>query len=240
MRLLRDLPFEAFEGDNERPRRCLEPSLEKIMLRSERKDTLTRRVLIAALGMVAYLPELTYEEEDVDFEIVEEMLRHPELLEAIDEWIFEPRQELLPELKKAKRTFAPWQKKIRYNKLYRGFNPKSLEQDTMGLQRKGWFGPKPADFKVGDKFSYVTERILSFTHHEGTASVFGGVVVSIDPRKYQTDLFEIDLNVCHAIAMADGKYSQRKLPFYTTYGELILFPGKRPIEFKVESINKKK
>lgn len=232
----RDLAFEEFEGANERAVMADQIALESVMLRSERKDTLLRKVLIRALGLFAYIPELTYEKEDVDYKVVEKMLRHPELLNAVGDWIFEPSQELVPKLQEAARVFTPLQKRLGYTKIYRGFNPKSIEQDTMGLQRKGWFGPKPADFKVGDKFSYVTERALSFTYHEGTASVFGGVVVSIDPRRYSGHLLSIDLELSQAIALAvDSDFDQSKLPYFVTYGELVLLPSKRPVEFKVES-----
>lgn len=228
----------AFEGNNERAFEIESPSMEEVMLRGERRDSLGRRILIRALGLVAYIPELTYNLDDVDRRVVDRMIRFPDLLKAIDQWVLMPDQELVPILREAARVFTPMQRKHNHAKIYRGFNPKSTDQDTMGLQRQGWFGPRPADFRVGDKFSYVTERALSFTHHEGTASVFGGVVVSIDPKRYQGNLLNIDFDLSHAISLADDSdYEKRELPYYVTYGEFVLLPNKRPVDFRVESRN---
>lgn len=237
---VRDRYFEEFEGNLEGGHQVIdETSLEKIMLRSERGDGLGKRLLIRALGLIAYIPELTFDKEDVDMKIVERMLRYPELLTAIDDWITVPDQDLLPKLREAMRVFGPMQKKTNHGKLYRGFNPKSVDQDTMGLQRRGWLGPKPAEFRVGDKFSYVTQRALSFTHHQGTASVFGGVVISIDQNRYRGQLLEIGPELCYAIMAADTNYDESHPPYYVTYGELVLLPNNRPVEFQVVSIGKK-
>lgn len=122
-----------FEGNNEKSFTVQEVSMEEVMLRSQRKDTLGRRILIRALGMVAYVPELTYELDDVDRKIVDKMLRYPELLKAIDDWISVPDQELLLQLREAARVFTPLQRRFNYPKLFRGFDPKSILQDTMGL-----------------------------------------------------------------------------------------------------------
>jgi hypothetical protein len=233
-----DQSVVAFEGNNERSFEIEQPSMEEVMLRTERRDGLGRRILIRALGLVAYIPELTYDLADVDRRVVDRMIRHSDLLKAIDQWILLPDQELVPILREAARIFTPMQRKHNFKKIYRGFDPRSVDQDTMGLQRRGWFGPKPAEFRVGDKFSYVTERALSFTHHEGTASVFGGVVVSIDPQRHAGHLLNIDFDLSHAISLADDSdYEKRQIPYYTTYGEFILLPNKRPVDFRVESKN---
>lgn len=234
-----DRNFERFEGNLEGGFEVAEQtSLEKLMLRAERKDGLGRRILIRALGLLAYIPELTFDKEDVDMKIVQRMLKYPELLKAIDSWIEVPDQKLVAQLYEAQRVFGPMQKKTNHGKLYRGFDPRSILQDTMGLQSKGWFGPKPSEFQVGDKFSYVTERALSFTHHEGTASVFGGVVVCIDQNRYRGQLLEISPELCYAIMYGDDEESSNKPPYYVTYGELVLLPNKKPVEFKVVSRKK--
>lgn len=234
-----DRNFDQFEGNLHGGFEVAEQtSMEKMMLRAERKDGLGRRVLIRALGLLAYIPELTFDREDVDMKIVARMIKYPELLKAIDDWISVPDQALVPKLYEAQRVFGPMQKKTNHGKLYRGFDPKSILQDTMGLQRKGWLGPKPADFRVGDKFSYVTERALSFTHHEGTASVFGGVVVSIDQSRYRHQLLEISPELCYAIMYGDDEEGAKKPPYYVTYGELVLLPNKKPVEFQVISRKK--
>ncbi len=238
---VRDHAFEGFEGNLEGGFEIHDQaSMEKFMLRSERGDGLGKRLLVKALGLFVYIPELTFDKEDVDMKIVNRMLRHPELLKVIDDWISVPDQNLLPKLQEAMRVFGPMQKKTNHGKLFRGFNPKSVDQDTMGLQRRGWMGPKPADFRVGDKFSYVTQRALSFTHHEGTASVFGGVVISIDQNRYRNQLLEICPELCYAIGEADPDYAGADVPYYVTYGELILLPNKKPVEFQVVSVGKKK
>jgi hypothetical protein len=229
-------------GENDRPELVTGPALETFMNRADRKDGLGRRILIRALGMFAYLPELTFDRDDVNMGIVEKMLKHPDLLKVVDEWIFEPKPEYVPRMWEVKKAFSSYQKPSQYKKIYRGFSPSSLDQETMGLSRQGFFGGRTsAEFQPGDKFNHVTQRPLSFTHHEGTANVFGGVVISIDPAKYANQLLDISPELCYAIMRTDMTEEKiGKLPYYVTYGELVLLPSDKPIEFVVESINKKK
>jgi hypothetical protein len=236
-----EINFYLFEGAYPRPT-IVSPTLEAIKLIHERKDSLGKRVLIKMLGMFAYLPKLTFEEEDIDKAASEKMLKYPKLLDDIDSWISYPDPQLLSKLEEARRILSGIQAPGTYPVLYRGFNPKSVEQDTMGLQRMGWFGPKPASFKPGDKFSYVPVRPLSFTHHEGTASGFGNVIVSINPAKYKASLLDLSMELCYAIFEKTLREdpSWKRPPYYTTYGEFILLPNKKPVEFQVVSINNKK
>lgn len=235
------LNFYLFEGVHPRPE-IVAATLEDIKLLSERKDPLLKKVFIKILGMFAYVPTLTFTEDDVDKAVSEKMLKYPKLLDAIDEWISYPDPELISKLIEARRVFSAMQKFPHHAKLFRGFSPKSVEQDTMGLQRMGWFGPKPADFKVGDRFKYIPTRPLSFTHHDGTASAYGNVIVAIDPAKHRSNLLDISMEVCYAIFEKSLREDPtwKRPPYYTTYGEFILLPNKTPIDFQVVSINNKK
>lgn len=233
--------MESFLDDrllNERSEIVGEPSLEEVKLMSERNDGLGKRILIRLLGMVAYIPKLTFEKSDVDMAVVEKMKKYPELLKVIDTWIFEPDQALLPKLKEAQRVFSPMQKPIT-GKLYRGFSATSMDQDTMGVTGKNFFGGAKIMVKPGDKRSYVARRALSFTFHRGTASTFGGAVISIDSARYRSRLLNISLEMCYAIFDIESTVDHSKIPYYTTYGESILLPSDQPIEFTVESVNGK-
>lgn len=216
-----------------------EVSMEKLMLRSERNDSFGRRVLLKIAGLFAHVPELTFDKEDVDQRIVQQLLKHDKLLQAMDDWIMEPNRDLLPKLREALRVLAPIQKMKWPKELYRGFNVGREGQDTMGLQRAGWFGPKPVDLRPGDKFSYVPEWPLSFTHHEGTAKSYGKVVVRTDVASNRRRLLPISNEMIMALTLRDSE-EYHNPQYYMTYGEFILVPDGKPVNFVVDSRGEKK
>lgn len=211
-------------------------AMEKVMEMKDRNDSIGRKVLIKILGMVAYIPKLTFDQEDVDMRIVEKMCKHPELLKVIDDWIFTPDQDLVPKLEEARRVFSAIQKPKMHPKLYRGFDVSEIDEDNMLTADKTWYGKLNVNGKPGDKFTHVTKRALSFTHHEGTASSYGKIIATLDPAKYKNRLLDISLELCYALYEVDPSYKDKKPPYYTTYGEYILMPSKEPIEFVIDSI----
>lgn len=237
--------FEVVDAEgSERNWEELDVSFEKVMLASERKTTKRQKVLLMLLGGFGYMPKMSFDLEDVDRKRVDKMMRHTKHLKTIADWINVPSQELLPALLEAKRALEPLQKKVNYGKIFRGFSPKNADQEHMGLSRAGWFGPKPSDFRVGDKFSYVGKRALSFTHFENVAPTFGNVIVSIDYQKNKHRLFSIDYDILTAVELMDDPdlYASKtdesnrwKLKHFMTYGELIYLPDGKPLEYRVES-----
>lgn len=215
----------------------LDVSFEKLMDRSQRKEGIGRKLLIGAIGLFAYIPEHTYDKEDVDQAIVAKYLKHPDILKLIDDWVLEPKQEYVEKLIAANRVIRSIQPVGNYPKLYRGFSPTNTDQERLGLNVKTWWGgEKGKKAQPGAKFKAASERALSFTHHKATASKFGNYVVSIDPNHYRDHLLDISYELCYAIMQNDPATKDRKFPYYVSYGELILLPTGKEIEFTIESV----
>lgn len=163
----------------------LNPALEKEMSYRERIKgaSLTHRILVKIAGMLAYVPEWSFDKNDYNPEIVKKLLQHKDLLKVLDEWISDTNYELLPQLAKAKTILAAISPPKPYKKLYRGFSFNGHDlfdgQQSMGLKsNKNWHGGRSYDFKAGETFTFTPTKPLSFSHHEGTAQSYGKIVVS--------------------------------------------------------------
>lgn len=215
-------------------------SLEEIMpLKDRLKDQkLKVRLLTKLANVFGFVPQYTFEDSDIDFKLVEKYLKHKDLLKVIDEWVWNTNHDLLPLLKKAKKTFDTFDKSKVYPKYYRGFNLGTGQQD-LNLSVKGWFGPKiRKDVKVGDKLKFIPDKPLSFTHHRPDADNFGKIIISINGPSNNSRLLHITNECIVALMiMDDPDYRSKRLTsYYVTYAESVLLPDGNPIEFTVENI----
>lgn len=220
--LIRNFPNGAMENN-------INASLEDILHRSERKDTFFRKLIIRAAGLFGTVPEMTFDRDDVDMDIVAKLQKHPLLLKAIDDWIWWPDYGLTPRLKEAQKVFSAIQKPKLYPKLYRGFKIGEEDQDGMGLQ-------KEHRIKLGDVFNYNTANPMSFTHFKGTASLFGTIVISVNTTQHAKYLLDLTPEVIYSLFHLNGVVN--KAPYWFTYGEVIILPSNKPLRCTVESIGK--
>lgn len=184
------------------------------------------RFLVKRIG---YMPEVYFEKEDVDEDVVKKLLKHPELLRAVQKWIEDTDYKLVPELKKAKKVFeAIHRPKKRGNILYRGFRM-DIGQQTHGL------GEKLKEMKEGDKFTDTPEKLTSFSSYKETTHTFGNVIVSIDYGKEDHRLFHITNEIMVAYMMLDEAGDDIDAVFPKTgkvfgYFESVLIPDGKPLE----------
>jgi len=101
------------------------------------------------------------------------------LVETIDDWVLTPDKELLTPLITYAKLLKPFNDIPKGSRLFRGFDPKSDYQDTLGLSYKGFFVNKVRNYSVGYEFSYVTENPISFTTSERIAGEFGSTIVEL-------------------------------------------------------------
>lgn len=115
----------------------------------------------------------------LDKTLVSKYERYPEIIELLDDWILSPDGDLLDKLRSHTRTLQSIARLKIGTKLYRGFDPKSSYQDTMGLSKKGWLFNEVRDHEVGNTFDYPITRPISFTTDLDIAKAFGKTIVQL-------------------------------------------------------------
>jgi len=115
----------------------------------------------------------------LDKTLIAKYERHPDIIELLDDWILAPDGDLLAKLRTHTRTSQSISRLKIGTKLYRGFDPTSSYQDTMGLSIKKWLFNEVKEHRVGDTFEYSIERPLSFTTDIDIARAFGKTIVQL-------------------------------------------------------------
>lgn len=189
------------------------------------------RYLIKKLG--AAVPVMYFEYEDIDPKVVQQLLAHPELLEAVIKWIEEIDYSVLPKLVEAKKVFERIQRpKRRDSKLYRSFDLNSGQQ-TLGLDKEN------KNVKVGERFNFLPDRPLSFSAHHATTSTYGKNIVSIDYSKEDKRIFHITNEIFVAAIMHAEKFDKVEDAFVNgkmySYFESVFLPDGKSLEFTLMS-----
>lgn len=112
--------------------------------------------------------------------------RHEVLIDALDNWVLAPDKRLFPQLIELASVVRKLYQLPHRLDLYRGFDPQSHYQNTMGLSKRGFMSNEEKDFRVGQTHSYECDDApLSFSTDLKIAQAFGKVVVraQIDPNK---------------------------------------------------------
>lgn len=117
---------------------------------------------------------------------MEALRKHENLLHALDSWTLiadMSHKTSLVELAKIVNALYGYHGGLT---VYRGFDPKSNFQDTMGLSTKGFFSAKVSDYDKAHNFVYTNDQNpLSFSWDFQIAQAFGSTVIRthLDPKK---------------------------------------------------------
>lgn len=148
------------------------------------------------------------------------------LVEAIDNWVLTPDKKLLPTLLNYAKLLKSFNDLPEGTRLFRGFDPKSNYQDTLGLTYKGFFVNKVHNYSVGHEFNYIIENPISFTTSERIAGEFGSTIVEL--KELPNDYIWLSDELAYLI-------SKRRNIKPETQKELIILP---PADLKLKVIKK--
>lgn len=138
---------------------------------------------------------------DVDMRIVNELLKQSDALEKLYDWIilpdYEKFKDVLPQLNiisRIQKSFAPMD-------IYRGIDPTSGYQDTMGLKKDGilWFGK--LNHAVGDVIELAITKPLSFTDRKDIASEYGSTIIECKFSDVRNQSFVFTKELYYAISL---------------------------------------
>lgn len=135
---------------------------------------------LTASGASASLDEVK-----LDVARLQALEQHENLLQALDNWVLAPDKRLYPQLLQLATVVRKLYPLGHRMQLYRGFDPQSPYQNTMGLSERGFLSNSEKPFKVGETHTYTCDDApLSFSTDPGIARAFGKVVVRaiIDPQ----------------------------------------------------------
>lgn len=222
------------------------PALEKEATFDEvyKQSGLGKKVLMRFVSLFGYKPDLAFQKEDVDLNVVAKLLKRKDLLADVESWISDTDYSLLPKLEEAKRVFSPITQ-AKAKTLYRGFNvtgTASSKQPEISQQRTGVDDIDAVE--VGSTYQHTPDKPMSFSWHAPTADAYGDIVVSVDFNKNKNRM----LHITHEMALAmflmddlkDGEvfdpanYPKEKFPddfYFFTYAEAVYIPDGKPLEF---------
>ncbi len=210
---------------------------------TQTKTVLSRHMWRSAkflMEKLGYVPYVFFKQCELDIPAIEEMLKHPELLKVIHDWIENNNKGQLPSLIEAKKVFEKIQKPPKHSDvLYRGFQTSSGQQ-THGLDRAALF-----DMSVGEKFTDTPGRAVSFSSNKEVARAYGNIIVTVNYAEEQKRMFHITNEVLVAAFMnADGDtevVDTLKDEKLFSYFESIFLPDEKPLEFtlleKADNVN---
>lgn len=124
-------------------------------------------------------------EGEVDLALLKRLESHEKLIDALDAWITMPDRHLYPRLSELARLVQSECRLPPHQTLYRGFDPQSRYQNTMGLSDRGLLSNEEVDYSAGSVHRYEGATPVSFTTDESIARAFGKVVVrtEVNPQK---------------------------------------------------------
>lgn len=136
------------------------------------------------------------DESKLDHKKIEKLLKYPDLLNALDEWIIFPDRNLLPKLKQLSQIVDRlYNFNYQNSKIYRGFSKNNNYQDKMDLIDKHFlFNSLKKDVKPGYEFRYKVTNPISFTTNVNIAKDFGSIVVESNLPKHNKLVITNELN----------------------------------------------
>jgi hypothetical protein len=178
------------------------------------------KMLMWLAGRAKYFPQVTFQKEDIDEHAVREMIKHSELLGAVERWITHTDPAMVPQLREAKRVFEAIQTPKPRNMLYRGF-PSSNRGPEEGFKT----------LSIGEKFSYIPEKPLSFTFNQGTSEDFGDLIVGVKYAHEESRMFHITNEIVIAYLVRHMKdFELHDTADFPTFGESVFLPDGKPLE----------
>ena len=215
-------------------------SQEKLTWADENTDMhWAQRYLAKALHMTLDVRSLTFDMSDVKEKEVEALSQYPDHLEAVAEWIVSADRNMTKTLQAVRRDLISHLSGWKYPTFYRGFHLRG-SQIMMGFSKQRWWGPSPTQLKPGDRFSFIPESPLSFTHVKGVADTFGSIVVRIPGRANYHRMLPLTPSLVWAsdhLTWRDKEFF-KGMKHHNTEAETILLPDGKPLEFIVESVRK--
>lgn len=183
------------------------------------------KLLMKLLGRLRYLPQVTFQKEDIDEVAVGEIMKHKDLLTAVERWITETDYSLLPKLREAKRVFEVIQPPKQRGTLYRGFPSKNTGPEE---------GFKTID--IGQTYSYVPTKMMSFSFNRGTSEDFGDVIVGVEFEHEQHRMLHITNEIVMAYLVRHvPNFMIREAAKFPTFGESVFLPDNRPLNLTLVS-----
>ena len=205
----------------------------------DRRVHWVQRALAKTFHMLLDARTLQFDMSDVKEKEVEALSQFPDHLAMIEEWIGSADRDLSKKLWAARAAFLPHLSGWKHPTFYRGFDLRGA-QIRMGFDRQRWWGPAPTQLKPGDKFSFIPESPLSFTHVKGVADTFGTVVVRIPGRSNYHRMLPLTPSLIYATDLMTWRDKEffKSMEFHNTEAETILLPDGKPLEFIVESVRR--
>jgi hypothetical protein len=123
-------------------------------------------------------------DSEVDVQKLHALERQPALIDALDAWIRMPDKNLYPRLTELAALVLETYELPHSIAIFRGFDPQSPYQNTMGLAQKGLMFNTVKPHAVGETHHYEDSKPISFTTDENIARAFGKVVIrmEVNPR----------------------------------------------------------
>lgn len=130
--------------------------------------------------------EKSFDTSKLNHKKIEKLLKYPDLLNALEEWIFiAPDRNLLPKLKQLSEMIDKLYN-FNYNtKIYRGFYLRNGYQNNMGLTNDFFlFKLLKKGVKPGYEFTYKVTNPISFSTDFNIAKAFGSVIIETKLPKH--------------------------------------------------------
>lgn len=118
-------------------------------------------------------------ENQLDVPRMNQLQQHEDLIDALDHWIQMPEPRLYPALSRLSEEVRALYTFPESLTLYRGFDPQSRYQNTMGLSERGLLYNTEVPFEVGSEHAWCGDTPVSTTVDEQIAKAFGKVIVRL-------------------------------------------------------------
>lgn len=169
-------------------------------------------------------------EREVNMNVVMGLLKHPDALKELYDWIILPDHDKFKDVTKHLTTLAKIQKPKLIMDIWRGIDPSSGYQDTMGLKKSGvlWFGK--LNHQVGDIIEMVITKPLSFTDRKDIAAKYGSTIIEIPFSHVKDRVFIFTKELYYAIAL------NMNVDAFDVHEVILLPKANIPLKFKVVAV----
>lgn len=179
--------------------------------------------------------ELHLDRRNVDMRLVDEIkTRFPDAVDILDKWVLFADVKYLDTMQPLI-DFVQVEYQSIDNVLYRGFNLRGI-QNNLGLKRSGLF-KSASKLDIGEVQVVKIDAPVSFTTDPVIAADFGSHIVEV--RSYDSsDVFPISDELLYIINEKRNLLNRNRTMI--GQGEVIVLPGKSPLEIELISSTGKK
>lgn len=178
---------------------------------------------------VGFMPTMYFEREDVDEDVVRELMKYPDYLHAVMHWVENGDYKQVEQIRQAKKVFDRiYHPKKRDSLLYRGFSLGGGQQN-LGLTDEALSTMNP-----GEEFTFLPDKLLSFSQYREITKSYGNVIVTIDCEREDNRVFHISNEVLVAAFMEQSTDKVFRNEYrYFSYFESVFLPDGQPLKFKL-------